>query len=125
MSTEANPTLGVAERIFKEVAWDPMVDAEVDALLIGAVWLNWWPMNRIARGVAHLIGDRFFNKFDTTVDAAVIVFTNRQHEESYNATSVKLAIIATEQGFDSPEYEKARDEALVEQSQFTRFGAAR
>lgn len=122
MTTSAYAPLTVAQQIFKDLIWTPMIqagetyiEAEVPALALPVV-------KQLDEYTINAVTDYAFNALMLVIDVEVIKLVNSAHQSAYDSASVQLLIVAQEKGITSDEFIKARDAAALALSAFTRFG---
>lgn len=115
MTDEANPEIQKDEDQFKGLAWDTLVTAGLDYLK-----LNFFPVNQVIR----YFTDKLYQLFSLQFDLVAIAFINEQHKTAFEKSVITLKVIAVDNGVDSPEYLKAKENAKEALSQFVRFGDA-
>lgn len=123
MTTVAFRPLSEAEQIFKSVIWDPM-------LLAGEIWLEatvpFLDLPVIKQIDESLIGDltdAVFNYIVLIVDVEAIKLVNAARQSAYDTASLKLKVIAQNEGVNSDAYAKARDAAIAAQVKLTDIAA--
>lgn len=114
-----NPTLTLAENIFKSLVWDSILDAQLAALYADAPYLL--PIKWLIDPLAKMFENRFFSGFRTTIDVAAIKLLNAEHASAMQDASVRLAVIAHDKGINSDEFKKAREADKIALSRFTRI----
>lgn len=123
MGTVAYRPLTVAEQVFKDLLWTPGIRAGELALEGAVPFLAFPVINAIEDVVIDAISDYLFNQFITLIDVTAIKLVNAAHQAAFDRASITLKIIAHDKGIDSPEFQKAREDAKLALSQFVRFGA--
>lgn len=121
MTTSAFPDLTKAEQVFKALIWDNEVTAAEAALFADVPWLGVWPLGPILRYLIEHYSDRLYASIEIHLDTAAIKFVNQEHQRAYDAASERLGVIAHDDGVESPEFQKARDDAKAALSQFVHF----
>jgi hypothetical protein len=124
MTTEANPTLGKFENLFKEWVWDNLVEAGLTALFTQVPALAVWPIKPILSYIIRLYADRLFSAIKLCVDLQAIAFVNEAHKRAFDKASVTLKIIAHDKGLDSPEFKNARENAKTELAKYVHFNGS-
>lgn len=121
MTTGVNPTLSLAEDLFRNLVWDPLVTAGLLALDTQVPVLAIWPLKNIIDGTVNAFSGYIFGQVRLIIDVTAIQLLNESHKEAYAAASEKLHIIAHDQGVDSDAFRQARASAKVTLSQFVNF----
>ena len=124
MTTSINPELTLAQSIFKEVIWQPMIKA-------GEVWLDGveatvpildLPLFQdLEDGLINSLMDTLFNMLILTVDITAIQLINPARQSAYASANEALKLIALEKGVDSSEFIQAQNAAIATQIQLTNF----
>lgn len=122
MTTSAYPALTTAQKIFKQLVWDPGIKAgelyfETQVPIFAAPVLK-----ALEEGVVDELSDYFYSQFVALIDVTAIRLVNAAHQVAYDQASIKLAIIAHEVGIDSPTFQEARDAAKLDLSKFLHIG---
>lgn len=125
MSDVAFPKLTLAEKIFKDLVWDPAVEAALTALYANPAtsWMATWPVKPFVEYIVKHFSGWLFAGVTLFVDVTAIRMVNREAQQSYDISSISLQKIATQTGEDSPEFKEARERAKKDLSRFGRFGA--
>jgi hypothetical protein len=121
MSTQVNPTLNVAEDLFKSILWDTTLDVALAALFTEVSFLNVWPIKPIITDLAHMISNAFYSKLRLAVDMAAVPFINAERKKAFESATVTTKLIGLDKGVESPEYKKAKENArklFIAYSQF-------
>lgn len=123
MTDSAFPGLTQAEKIFKNLVWDPMIKA-------GEVWIEGqvpflaFPViKQVDEFVLEEITNAIFNNFVKLIDITAIQLVGAARNASFQKNFESLAILADEKGADSDEFKKAQDAAILELRSFGRMGA--
>ena len=124
MTNNANPVLGQIEDLFKDLVWDSLVKSALTALFVAVPGLAVWPLGMIIRWVVNRYAGQLFQLLRLVVDLKVIAFVNYEHKRAFDNAAVKLKIIALDQGIDSDEFKKARENAKASLAKFVTFGGA-
>jgi len=123
MTTSAFKNLTIAEKIFKDLIWDTGILAGELAIEGAVPFLALPVISTLERTIIHELSDWLFNQFVLLVDVAAIHLVNAEHQRAFDSASVKMKVIALDQGLNSPEYRKARTDATATLSKFVHFGA--
>jgi uncharacterized protein (DUF2342 family) len=107
--------------IFKDLVWTAMITAAKQALFAAVPWLGWGPIGVFVGFVIGLLAEHLYDAMKLAIDMRLIVFKNEQHRKAFDDASVKLKIIASGKGIDSPEYREAREEHKKRLSDFVKF----
>lgn len=123
MSDVAFKPLTEAEKLFKELVWNPGV-ALGEKALEGYVPFFTLPVIRsLEEGTINLISDWLYSQFVLAIDITAIKFVNAEHQAAYEKASLQLKIIAHESGVDSDAFRKATEDAKASLASFVHFGA--
>lgn len=121
MTTSAYAPLTQAEKIFKDLIWDPVFRLG-EGYLEGVAPFFALPIVRtLEEGVINEISDYIFSNLALIIDVTAIRLINAAHQSAYDTASVELAIVAQESGIESDAFKQARDAAKVALSNFTRL----
>lgn len=123
MTDSAYPGLTTAEKIFKELIWDPAIKGGELALETYVPFFALPVIKQIDEITIGTITDWIYSQIVLAVDIVAIKLVNAEHQAAYESASLKLKIIALEKGNTSNEYLQARTDALAALSKFTHFGA--
>lgn len=110
--------------LFKDLAWDSLVNALLMWLFAQAPWLAWGPLRLVTTFVITHLTDKLYSLLDGAADMTRIVFRNEAHQREYERASVRLKILARDKGAESEEFRNARAEHRAALSDLVRFGAA-
>lgn len=122
MTDSAYRKLSEAEQIFKDLVWDPMIRAG-EWWIEGEVPLLDAPVIKQAdEALINTIFDAIYQGIIKIIDIESIKMTSAARQTAYDASSIRLMVVASDSGIDSEEYRKARDEELVELAKFTHIG---
>ncbi len=112
MTTQVNPDLAAAEQIFYNLVWKPAIIFG-EAALEGAVPALALPLiKQLDETTINALSDWLFGQFCLMIDCTAITLLNSTHQLAYDDASLRLKVVETEKGIDSPEYKKAiADEA--------------
>lgn len=119
MSETVIPKLTAAEHIFKALVWDVALKA-ILVYVFGPL-MTTWGISTIIQGGFGALGDFIFDFAVKFIDIKTIRFLNAEAQDHYESASIKLAVIAEEQGISSDEFIKARDLSAAAQSKLTQF----
>lgn len=119
MTTQVNQTLTNAENIFKSLVWDNFLNAELAALYTAYPYLI--PFKFIISGIVKIVSNKIFNALVLFTDVTTIKLLDDRAEAAFKTESIKLQIIASNEGITSDTFIKARDAAALAQSAFTQF----
>ena len=124
MTTSATPALSIAETIFKEVVWNPMIKA-------GEVWLAGAEaaipildlpiFQSLEDAEIEKLTDALFNLICLSVDVETIELLNPARQSAYESSSEALKLIADEKGTESDAYKQALSDAITAQVKLTSF----
>lgn len=120
MTDSVNSTASAVESLIGDVLFKPAEEAALSALFLDVPILALFPFQPIIRAIAAYLYDKSDDYFKTRADIATIRLLNADHQRAYEDASLKLKVIAVESGVDSPEFQKAREDALTALSAFTR-----
>lgn len=118
MSESVNPKLTAVEDIFKGGVWNPIENAAKAALFVEVPWLKIWPLGPLVSYALDRYSEKVFNGFRTDADVAAIQLLNQSRKLEFVQASVKLKILALDKGANSPEFQKAKDDAIAAIAQF-------
>lgn len=121
MTTGVNSSLTLAEDLFRDMVWEPLVAAGLLALDTQVPVLAVWPLKNIIDGTVNAFSHYIFGQVRLIIDVTAIQLLNEAHKSAYAAASEKLKIIAHDQGVDSDAFRKARATAKITLSQFVNF----
>lgn len=96
----------------------------VSRLIIAIPFLGWGPMGLITQWVVGIVAEAIWNALDLAIDMTLIPIKNQGLKREYEAASLRLKIVAENQGIDSPEFEEARNEEHARLANFVRFNIA-
>jgi hypothetical protein len=116
--------LTTAEKIFKDLIWDPMVKTG-EVWLEGAVPILALPgVKQLSESELESLTDWAFHQVVLLVDMGMLRLKNAEHERAYRDSSMKLLQVAQAHGPDSDEFKKANeDEKAALAALFTRHVA--
>lgn len=121
MTDSISKPLTEAEKLFKQLVWDPVIASGEASLFLAVPILNAPVLGTLDNAVIQEISQWLFNQFRLFMDVTAIPLLNSAHQATYDRASEELSILADEKGVDSDEYLQARDRALADLSQFTRL----
>lgn len=114
MTDQVNPKIKKFEDLFKDLAWDTMVDG-----VLAKAGINIWPLNFFIK----YFTDKLYEALRLQFDVTAIVFISTVHRVQFDKAAVALKIIAHNHGPESQEFKKAREYAKMELARFVRYGA--
>ncbi len=120
MSNSAIPSLTVAENIFKDLVWDPLLMMGETALFVAVPALDWPILGTIDRAILGEVSDWIFHQIVLIIDVTVIKFVNAEHQAAFDTAQEKLFVVATDYGPTSTQFLEARDAAAKALAQFVR-----
>lgn len=123
MTTSAYKKLTTAETIFKDLVWTPLLAVGENALIVEVPFLGLPVISTVFKGTIGLVSDWIFNQLSLGVDLTAIKLVNDEHEAAFQSASLQLAIVAHDNGVNSPEYTAAKQKAMLALSKFTEFGS--
>lgn len=123
MSTTAFRSLTAAEQIFHDLIWMPALKAGETVLEGWAPLLALPVLKQVDEFVIEQVAEYLFSQLVTLIDVTAIRLVNAEHQVAYDQASLKLKVIAHDQGINSDAFKAARDDAKKALSQFVRFGA--
>ena len=125
MTTEANPTLGKIENIFKNLVWDNLITVGITAFFSYAPFLAVWPLKPLITFILTKFADQIFAVVKLNIDLAAIELLNAEHKKEFTLAAIKLKSLEKDKGLNSVEYKTAREEAKLALSKFVMFGDAK
>jgi hypothetical protein len=117
-------TRAALEELFKNAVWDNLVAAGLSALFLELPWLAVWPLGPVIRVITKTFSDKLFAALQLLVDLQAITFQNTASKKAFENEAVKLKIIAMDKGINSPEFQKAKEDAKIALSKMVRFDVA-
>lgn len=114
----------IALDAFKELAWDLVVRKAL-AKVLSLPFLGWWPINEAVTWIVLRYSEELYALVKTFINTSLIIFRNRQFQESYAQASLHLKKTAMVYGIDSVEFRKARDDDKEALSRLVMFESAR
>ena len=117
MTNSAYPGLTQAEDLFKTLVWDPLIKSLAFATFGVSIF------GSVLTYVATSFSDILYGQIRLLIDVEAIALVNAQHKIEYKNASLKLKVIAHDKGSNSPEYFKAREEAMASLAKFVSFGS--
>lgn len=121
MPDTVNPELTAIQEAFKATVWNNAITALKTAIYTAVPALNIPVLSSIVSGVINLFAGKLYKYLVLQVDIGAIRLTNTRYHYEYVQASKKLLAIANNQGIESDEFKKARDEAAIALSHFTRI----
>lgn len=118
MPDQVSPKLTNLESIFKSLVWDRAIDAGFISLFAAAPYLAVWPLGKLLRDLANVVGNYLFSSFSMFVDVSFIKLKNSEMQTAYDKASVTLMVIAHDRGIESEAFKNARDAAKIALSRF-------
>jgi hypothetical protein len=111
MTTSAFKPLTTAEKIFKDLVWDPMLKAG-EKWLEGAVPFFSLPVvSSLEESVAQELSDAFYTQMCLLIDISVIKLVDEQHDKAFRDAATKLHLVADQYGPNSEEFQKENENA--------------
>lgn len=123
MTTSAFPALTEAEQVFKDLLWTPMITAGENWLEVEVPFLELPVIKQLDEAVINEITDALFNYVILVIDVTAIKLVNTIHQSAYDTASLKLRVIAQNEGINSDAYKQAREAELAAQSTWTNIAA--
>lgn len=111
--------------LFKSLVWDNLVKAALGRLFAAIPFLGWGPVGYVVTWIVVKYTDLFYEAMKELVDLQLIVFKNELAKKEYTIAAIHLRELAKTLGDQSDEFLKAREEAKLALSKFTRFDIAR
>ena len=124
MSESVSRPLTVAEQIFHDIIWNPLIMAGETALFTWAPILNAPVLGDIDKGVISVVSDYLFSQLVLFVDVTAIKFIDPAHQSAYDSASEALKIIAQEKGITSAEFLAAQAAAIKAMQSFVHLNVA-
>lgn len=121
MSTEINPTLNKVEDLFTSLIWNPTKEAAINALFVEFPWLNVPVIRQLTIFILNSYASKLLDKTRMIVDVGAVALINKEHSQTYQWASVKLAVLEKTNGLESKEYLDALAEAKIAMSNLTHF----
>lgn len=113
-----------AENIFRQLVWDPVVAAGLAAFFIDFPFLNLPVIRPLISWAAQGFAGWLFDQLRLLTDVTAIQIANSLHQDAFEAASLRLKIVALDEGVESPAYAQALSIAKQTLSQFTQFHTA-
>lgn len=108
MGPLALPEITEAEKLFKDAAYDTMIDLGIGALFAAYPFLNVFLVRDLVKWLLHEFANRLWDGFTTIVNLNYVVLKNESLQKTFVDRILELKGIATWKGIDSPEYQAAR-----------------
>lgn len=121
MTEQVNPKLTAVQEAFKATIWNNAITALKTELFVAVPALNIPVLRSIVSGIISLFAGKVYKYIVLQVDIGAIRLSNTRAHYEYAQASKRLVAIANNQGIDSDEFKKARDEAAAALSDFTRI----
>lgn len=121
MTIQTNPPLSQAEQIFKDLVWDPAVEAGQALLFSQVPFLGGPVIGTLSRSLISTISNWFFTQIKLFVDVSAIKLNNADHQAAFDKASLVLKVIAHDKGIDSNEFKAARENAKIALAKFTQL----
>lgn len=98
-----------------------MVTAGLTALFINAPFLNLPVLRQLITWSLQSFANWLYTHFKLFVDVTALRLENDAHQAAYDSASLRLKIVALDEGLGSPGYAQAVQAAQAALSQFTQF----
>jgi len=121
MTTNANPTLGKVEDLFKDLVWDNLVQVALTAFFAYATFLNIPVIRQAVTKIVTLFTDLLFKYMKLYVDLGAITLANDAHESAFVKEVLVLRKIAKSKGMLSKEYLEEKERAKDALAAFVKF----
>lgn len=118
MTTGAYAGLDIAESLFYDAVWTPLLKTAVAAMYAYVPWLAVWPLGPLLNFAISKLSDQLFAGLKLVVDLQAIAFVNQAHQTAFNAAALKLQVVGHDSGENSDAFIKAKADALAALSQF-------
>lgn len=118
MTTSVDQTLTQIEQVFKDLVWDPMIKAGESWLEVNVPFFALPVIKQVEEETVKLATDALYKQIVLIVDVTAIRLKNSAHQSAYESASIAVVIAAQTNGVESPEYAKAKEDALAALSKF-------
>jgi hypothetical protein len=120
----ANPELGRAQDVFRDVIWENLVQAGLAAWFTAVPAFGVWPLRPIVTAIVGMAQGWIYKAMREQMDLRVIALVNERAQREFDSAAVTLKLIERDYGPESDQYRKARDNAQVSLSRFLRYRGA-
>lgn len=124
MADVAFKSLSQAEQIFHDLVYRPTIMAAEKALEMAVPALLLPVVKQMEEGIIDLVSEWVYRKLVLLIDVESVALVDEIHQAAYDKASLKLKIIAIDNGVNSLAYTQARDEAVAALSRFTDIAAS-
>lgn len=100
-----------------------MITAGENWLEVEVPFLELPVIKQLDEAVINEITDALFNYVILVIDVTAIKLVNTIHQSAYDTASLKLRVIAQNEGINSDAYKQAREAELAAQSTWTNIAA--
>jgi hypothetical protein len=121
VTTQVNPQLSLAEQLFYDLAWRPLIMSGETALFTAVPFLATPGLMQVEEEVIDQISQWVFSQLRLLIDVTAIRLVNSEHQSAYDDAFVKLKILAQESGTDSQEFKDAKTKAADDLARFVRY----
>jgi len=121
MTTVASITLSTAEDIFYNLVWRPAIALGETALETAIPSLALPVVKQLDEAAISAISDYIYSKICLLIDIESIQFLNSDHQSAYDEACLRLKVVETEKGIDSPEYQIALEDEAIAFKKFVSF----
>lgn len=121
MTTSIFPGLTVGENIVEAVGWDGLVDAGLAAMFVAFPWTATPVLKQLIVYFVDKYRDALFAWARLFTDVTALKFSNAARQATYDTDTLKLKVLAVEQGLSSDAYLKARADAKAALSSTLQF----
>lgn len=110
---------------FKILIWDLAVKSALASLFASVPFLAWPPLAALITAGLTQFTDSLYVVIKIFIVVELIVFKNKELQSKYAAASIELQDIAHQDGIESDQFKKARDENKKVLEPFVRYDRAR
>lgn len=121
MGTVAYKPLSLAEQIFKDLIWTPILKGGEIALEGAVPFLALPVVKQLDEFAIEEFTDWVFSQVVLFVDVTSIRIVNAEHQAAYTTAFINLQVIAHDKGITSPDFLEARENAKASLNKFVRF----
>jgi hypothetical protein len=107
--------------LFKTLVFDELVKSTIAYIIGLAPWLSFGPIAFIIGRVVVYVSGVLYEGMKEAINFEVILLNNAAHHKAFLKAQIELRGIAKNQGIDSPEFKRSREEHKTALAKFVRY----